>query len=169
MDASGEDFTAYAESRAPALRRTAYLLCGNWHTAEDLAQAALTKVYLAWPKLVRRGELDGYARQVLLRTYLDSRRRLSWFEVPVHRFADTPEPAGHADDRMVVLAALAELAPRQRAVLVLRYWEDLDVGTVARLLECSPGTVKSQTSKGLDALRRVLAASGMTLPEGVTA
>jgi RNA polymerase sigma-70 factor (sigma-E family) len=147
------DFAAYVDGRGTALRGTAYLLCGDWHAAEDLTQTALTKLYLAWRRIDRRTSVDAYARQVLLRAFLDERRRHwrrehAWADPP-----DTPAPDAGPEDRLALEAALRRLPRTQRAVLVLRYWCDLDVRTTAETLGISEGTVKSATSRGLDALR----------------
>lgn len=150
------DFVAYATAGAHRLRRTAYLLCGNWHTAEDLTQVALTKLYVAWPRLERREAIDGYARQVVVRVYLDERRRASSGEVPMAAPPDSAATSPLSDERMDLMTALAQLPERQRAVLVLRFFEDLDVSTVADVLGCSEGTVKSATSRALAALRALL-------------
>jgi RNA polymerase sigma-70 factor (sigma-E family) len=161
-----EEFTAYVAARARPLRRSAYLLCGDWHRAEDLSQSALTKAYLAWPRITRADNVDGYVRQILVRTYLDEQRRRWRREQPS---GDLPErlgtdPATATDQRLDLMRALATLPARQRAAVVLRCWEDLPIAEVARALDCSEGTVKSQTSRGLAALRAVLAPG---LPEGV--
>jgi len=153
-------FAEYFAARSEAMRGTAYLLCGDWHRAEDLVQTAFTKLYLAWNRVSRHEVLDGYARQTLVRTFLDERRR-GWFRK--ERVDDAPpehgvQPAGSAEDRLVLLDALTAVPPRQRAVLVLRYWEDLSVEDTACLLRCSTGTVKSQAARGLEALRHALAA-----------
>ena len=155
-----EDFVAYYQARGDNLRRTAYLLCGDWHLAEDLTQTAFTKLYRSWHRIERHDVVDQYARRVLLRAYLDERRR------PWRReFATTPASAeldivstadDTADERMVLWSALAGLSRRHRAVLVLRFWLDLPVEQVADLLGCSAGTVKSQTSRGLARLREAL-------------
>lgn len=154
-----EEFAAYDAARGGALRNTAYLLCGDWHLAHDLTQTALTKLYLAWSRVHQRDGLDGYARKVLVRVFLDERRR-PWrrerasapgaavFDRPVH------DPA--VAERLAVRAALAQVPARQRAALVLRYWLDLSVEQAAEELGCSPGTVKSQTSRGLVTLRAAL-------------
>ena len=160
MAAWDEEFVAYVAARRPALRRTAYLLSGDWHRAEDLAQAALARLYVRWPSVQRRAAVDAYARQVLLRLYLDERRLRSSDEVPVadpQPAASTADPAAPAADRLDLMSALARLPVRQRAVLVLRFWEDLPVDTVARALDLPSGTVKSLSSRGLEALRRDLA------------
>jgi RNA polymerase sigma-70 factor (sigma-E family) len=147
-------FAEYFAARSGAMRGTAYLLCGDWHRAEDLVQTAFTKLYLHWHRVQRHEALDPYVRQVLVRTYIDDRRR-GWFrreqtqEAPVER----PAAEGSADDRLMLIRALAQVPPRQRAVLVLRYWEDQSVEDVAAALGCSTGTVKSQAARGLDNLR----------------
>jgi RNA polymerase sigma-70 factor (sigma-E family) len=157
-------FAEYFAARSEAMRGTAYLLCGDWHRAEDLVQTTFTKLYLAWRRISRHESLDAYTRQTLVRTFISERRR-GWFRL--ERVAEAtpdplPEPAragsAEADDRHVLLAALTKVPPRQRAVLVLRYWEDLSVDETARLLNCSTGTVKSQAARGLQTLRGVLTA-----------
>ncbi|MEU0090707.1 SigE family RNA polymerase sigma factor [Kribbella sp. NPDC006257] len=151
-------FEAYFAARSDAMRGTAYLLCGDWHRAEDLVQLTFTKIYLAWRRIQRHESMDSYTRQTLVRTFLSERRR-GWFR---HESVGSPAtdrpapPIGHADDRVVLLEALAKVPPRQRAVLVLRYWEDASVEQTAALLECSTGTVKSQASRGLATLRGLL-------------
>jgi RNA polymerase sigma-70 factor (sigma-E family) len=153
-------FAEYFAARSDAMRRTAYLLCGDWHRAEDLVQTAFTKLYLAWNRVSRHEVLDGYLRKTLVRTFLDQRRRGWWYrervtDAPVERSAGTDQAAA-PEDRLVLLQALTQVPPRQRAVLVLRYWEDMSIEDTAALLGCSPGTVKSQAAKGLQALRGLL-------------
>lgn len=155
-----QDYAAYVDGRGAALRGTAYLLCGNWHSAEDLSQTALTKLYLAWRRIDRAGSVDAYARQVLLRAFLDERRRpwrreRAWADPP-----DTPSTGAAPDERLALEGALRGLPRTQRAVLVLRYWCDLDVRDTAAALGISEGTVKSATSRGLAALRTVLDREG---------
>src|ERR1051325_2181271 len=133
------------------MRRTAYLLCGDWHRAEDIVQNALIKLYVAWSR-VRKDSVDAYARKVLVRTAIDEGRR-GWFQR--ERTVDVvPEPSvtddsADFDQRL----ALDALPPGQRAVVVLRYWEDLSITETARVLGRTEGTVKSQAAKGLRALR----------------
>jgi RNA polymerase sigma-70 factor (sigma-E family) len=151
-------FAQFVTAKADSLQRTAYLLCGDWHRAEDLTQVTFTKLYRSWQRLTDRDALDGYARKVLVRAFL-SERRLGWFrrEHVTAEHADPPDRGwSPPEDRMVLLAALAKVPPGQRAVLVLRYWEDMSIGDTARLLECSEGTVKSQAARGLQALRALL-------------
>ncbi len=161
--AHDDDFVAYYTARAGHLRNTAYLLCGDWHLAEDLTQTAFTKLYRAWDRVERHDALDRYARRVLLRAFLDERRR------PWRRESSTVpgDPAldavarddSRSDERMLLRTALMRLPERRRAVLVLRFWADLSVEQVADTLGCSAGTVKSQTSHGLANLRAVLGGS----------
>jgi RNA polymerase sigma-70 factor (sigma-E family) len=161
------EFRAYFEARVAVVRRTAYLLCGDWHRAEDLAQTALAKLYVAWPRLNRGGQVDAYARKIVVRAAIDDSRR--WFrrnETAVDAVPDiVPAPAPGVDDMLDIRAALAALPPGQRAAVVLRYWEDLPIAETAELLGCSEGTVKSQSAKGLANLRRLLSA-GRTVVEG---
>ena len=154
------DFVAYYEARAAAVRKTAYVLCGDWHLAEDLAQIAFTRLYQAWHRLERHDALDGYVRQTLFRAFLDNRRRpwrREYATGPDSPVFDTPVGGHeHVGEREILLAALSRIPKRRRAVLVLRYWEDLSVDEVAHLLDCSPGTVRSQASRGLADLRTAL-------------
>jgi RNA polymerase sigma-70 factor (sigma-E family) len=151
-------YVAYVETRVLPLRRTAYRLCGSWHVAEELVQEALIKLYLCWDRVRGSTALDAYVRQILVRTYLETTRR-SWFR-RILPTAEPPEPGisvvVDADHRMDLTAALARLSTGQRVVLVLRYFEGLDINETARALGRSPGTVKSQTSLGLAKLRELL-------------
>ncbi|MEV4054065.1 SigE family RNA polymerase sigma factor [Amycolatopsis sp. NPDC049688] len=155
--ADDAEFREFARARALTLRRTAYLLCGDWHLAEDLVQVTLIKLYRVWPKITRRGPVDNYARQVLLRCWLDESRR-PWRRrerrdgvVP-----DRPSPAPATGISGPLLRALAEVPPKQRAAVVLRYCADLPAAEVAEVLRCSEGTVRSQAARGLETLRGVL-------------
>jgi RNA polymerase sigma-70 factor (sigma-E family) len=149
-------FAALFEGRATALRRTAFLLCGDWHRAEDLTQTAFAKLFAAWPRLRDEGAAEGYLRQTLLRTFLDDNRRGWRREYATEVLPESPTAPSMSDDRIVLLAALAAVPPRQRACLVLRYYDDLSIEATAEVLGCSVGTVKSNTSRGLEALRRLL-------------
>ncbi|MEO3771720.1 SigE family RNA polymerase sigma factor [Micromonospora sp. B9E7] len=158
MSDRDEAFAEYFAARSGAMRGTAYLLCGDWHRAEDLVQTAFVKLYLVWNRISRHEVLDNYVRQILIRTFLDERRRGWWRRERVGGGnAEQVAAPDSPESRLVLLQALASVAPRQRAVLVLRYWEDLSIEDVAALLECSPGTVKSQAARGLDTLRGLLA------------
>jgi len=155
-----DEFVAYYSVRAAQLRSTAYLLCGDWHLAEDLTQVAFTKLYRAWPRIERHDTIDQYARQVLLRTFLDERRRPWRRESPTPPEdavldVTAPEVRG-SEDREVLRNALQQVPKRRRAVLILRFWADLSVEQVAEILGCTTGTVKSHTSRGLGDLRDAL-------------
>ena len=155
-----QEYVEFVTARIAALRRLAYLLAGDAHRGDDLVQQTCTALYVHWARARSAENLDAYVRRMLIRTFLDERRRV-WFR-RVDLAGDTidraaPEPADPAQ-RIAVRQALDQVPPRQRAVLVLRFLYDLPVAEVAEILECSPGTVKSQTSHGLAALRRLLGA-----------
>ena len=157
-DGSDSEYVAYVHGRATALRRTAYLLCGDAHQADDLVQETITKLYARWARLGGVENLDGYVHAILVRTFLDEKRR-GWWKVRLGAPPEPPAPAAaHPDveERTVLRAALSKVPPRQQAVLVLRFLCDQPVSDVARALGCSEGTVKSQTAHGLAALRRIL-------------
>lgn len=151
------EYVEYVESRLTWLRRVAYLLCQDWHSADDLVQVTVTRLFTHWPRARRMENVDGYVRMILFRTFLGERRSLWRKRVLLAGFG--PDNAAPGPDRDAVLdvrEALATVPPRQRATLVLRFYCDLDVEQAAAALGCSPGTVKSQTAKGLAAMRRVL-------------
>jgi RNA polymerase sigma-70 factor (sigma-E family) len=140
-------------ARAPAMRRTAFLLCGDWQLAEDLVQVAFEKVYASWSRL---REPEAVLRRTLVRCWVVETRRPHRRERP---FDQVPERAVVEPERESLTHALASVPPRQRACLVLRFYDDLSVAETARLLGCTEGTVKSQTSRGLEALRAVVGES----------
>jgi RNA polymerase sigma-70 factor (sigma-E family) len=149
------DFTEYVTSRLGLLRRLSYLLCQDPGHVDDLVQIAITRLYTHWARASAAENTDAYVRTILVRVYL--RERQSGWASRVSLTARLPEPDTVADDRDTAIdlrAALAALPPRQRATLVLRFYCDQTVEQTARLLGCSAGTVKSQTAKGLQALRR---------------
>ena len=148
-DRSG--FDEFVHARSPALLRTAYLLTRDWQQAEDLLQTALAKAWRAWGRLDERPE--AYVRTVLANTNISWWRRRWRGEVPTERLPETPTADTGVEERDAVWAALGRLAPRQRAVVVLRYYEDLSEAEIAQVLRISPGTVKSQCSKALAHLR----------------
>jgi RNA polymerase sigma-70 factor (sigma-E family) len=150
-------FTEYFAARSGTMRSTAFLLCGDWHRVEDLVQTAFTKLYLHWNRVTRHESLDPYVRQVLIRTYIDDGRKAWWRrEQPQAATEDVPSAPVPSEDRVMLVRALAEVPARQRAVLVLRYWEDLSVEETAAALRCSTGTVKSQAARGLTTLRNLI-------------
>jgi RNA polymerase sigma-70 factor (sigma-E family) len=157
--APDDEFVAYYTARADHLRKTAFLLCGDWHLAEDLTQIAVTKLYRSWTRIERHDTLDQYARRVLLRAFLDERRRpwrREFSTIPEDPVLDQTAPAASPDEQLLLRTALLKIPKGRRAVLVLRYWADLSVEQVAQVLGCSTGTVKSQTARGLADLRAVL-------------
>jgi RNA polymerase sigma-70 factor (sigma-E family) len=156
-DGAEKEYIEYVTARIPALRRLAYLLAGDEHRADDLVQQTITTLYLKWRRASGADNLDAYVRTMLVRTYVDE-KRLAWARVRLFRQAPEPPPMDSSsfEERQVVRAALARLPRRQQAVLVLRFFYDLPVDAVAATLGCSTGTVKSHTSRGLSAMRRLL-------------
>ncbi|GAA2059217.1 SigE family RNA polymerase sigma factor [Catenulispora yoronensis] len=152
------EFTEYARARAGRLRETAYLLCGDWHRAQDLTQATLARVYVAWPKIERAEAVDAYARRVLTNEFLGYRRRRSSSERVTDELPETAGRAGQPELRLTLLEALGRLSPARRAVVVLRYWEDHSIETVAEMLGMSTSAVKSASLRALAELRSVLGA-----------
>lgn len=151
------EFTEFVVARLPALRRIAYLLCQDWHQADDLVQIAITRLYTHWGRAAAMERPEAYVRTIVIRQFLIDRR--SGWSRRVTLPGEVPEPAGAWPDRdsaLDVNAVLAALPPRQRATIVLRFYCDLPVDQVADVLGCTAGTVKSQTAKGLDSLRRAL-------------
>ncbi len=154
-------FTAYAEARGATLFRTAYLMVGDHQLAQDLVQEALVKTLLAWPRLSDRGDLDAYVRRVIVTTCISWRRRRAFHERPVERLPEQQglDPADSVATHDAVVVALAALPPRQRAAIVLRYYQDLTEAQTAEVMGCSVGAVKSQVSVGLRRLRDRLGSS----------
>ncbi|ORT59769.1 SigE family RNA polymerase sigma factor [Streptomyces sp. CB03238] len=151
---SRDGFEEFARACQQRLYRTAYLLCGNAETARDLTQTTLAKLFQHWRRVSAAEYPEAYAKTVLTRTFLaERRRRLRDLVAYAKAAGPGPHAAEPSDLRVTLLAALAELPPRARAMVVLRYWEDLSVETVASLLRCSESTVKSQCSRSLARLR----------------
>ncbi|MFJ5706462.1 MULTISPECIES: SigE family RNA polymerase sigma factor [unclassified Streptomyces] len=164
--ATAAGFEEFARAAQQRLYRTAYLLCGDAEGARDLTQTTLAKLYQHWRRAGAAEHPHAYAKTVLTRTFLaERRRRLRDLLVLTRAGGSTvPEAApDHADLRVTLLAALAELPPRARAMVVLRYWDDQSVASVATLLRCSEATVKSQCSRSLARLRTRLADAGLSL------
>ncbi|WP_370971368.1 SigE family RNA polymerase sigma factor [Amycolatopsis sp. cg9] len=152
-----DDFTEYVTARAGWLRKVAYLLCGDWHRADDLVQSAITRLYANWSRASRADNLDGYARRTLVNTFLAEQRTSWWRRVDLRGTGhERPVPGSDVDAALDLRAALDRLPARQRATVVLRYFSDLPVAETARALGCSEGTVKSQTSKAVETLRELL-------------
>jgi RNA polymerase sigma-70 factor (sigma-E family) len=156
------EFVAFGEACRPALRRTAFLMCGDWERAADITQEALVRVYVAWPRLEQDRGLRAYARRAVMSVAIEQARKRSSREVPTAHLGDglVDDPADQVADRLLLMTALAELPARQRACVVLRFYDDLSVEAVAEALGCRTGTVKSQTARGLDALRAAYARHG---------
>ena len=153
---SDGEFADYMAARLPALRRLAFLLCQEWYRADDLAQAAAIRAYTHWARAARADNTDAYVNAILVREFLHERRS-AWTRLV--SLADAPETAARQADQdgsLDLRSAVGALPPRQRAVLVLRFYCDLNVYQTAEALGCSPGTVKSQTAKALDSLRRAM-------------
>lgn len=166
-------FVEFAQAASARLRRTAYLMCGDWDLAADHVQEGLIRVYVAWPRLTRSGGEFAYARKAVVSALVDHVRRRSSTEVADGRAVSTAASSSTGRDvaedvsaRAALMAALAGLPPRQRACVVLRYFEDLSIPETAMVLGCSEGTVKSQTSRALASLRSMF--DGSPLGELVT-
>ena len=157
--AAEDEFREFAVARSRSLRRTAYLLTGDHQHAEDLLQATLTKVFLAWDRITDPHAVEAYARRTLVTTYTSWWRRRSWQERPTGEIADRAEPRREDAlvDRADLWRLLHQLPRQQRAVVVLRFYEDLPVAETAKVLGIGVGTVKSHTSRALAALRVQLA------------
>ena len=155
------EFREFMRARWPVMVRLAYGLTGDQGHAEDVAQAAFARAYASWPRVRRSGDPDAYVRQIVVN---QNRNRFRKHRV-TERLTDSPPEPGPADgawtdterdydDRSVLIGALQRLGPRQRAVIVLRYWMDLTELQTAAVLNCSVGTVKSQASRALATLRQ---------------
>ncbi|WP_329582813.1 SigE family RNA polymerase sigma factor [Kitasatospora sp. NBC_01250] len=158
----GLSFEEFASSRARKLFQVAYLMCGDWHQAQDLVQTTLAKLFAVWGRLQRGGQtvaIDAYARKALLRTYLSHRRLRRSGELAVAAIPDRPtgEHREGTELRLTLVAALRQLPPRGRAVVVLRYLEDYSIEAVAEALGTSVGAVKSLNTRSLARLRELLA------------
>ena len=161
MPRSSEEFEEFAVARTPQLYRAAWLMCGDAHRAEDLVQDTLAQVYVRWHRRLGAPieHPVAYAHTTLARTYLSAQRRRSTHETPIEHLPERVGPGGDAATGLALRAALDELAPMDRAVLVLRYLEDVSVADTAEALGVSPGAVRNRTLRALDRLRAVLGPS----------
>jgi RNA polymerase sigma-70 factor (sigma-E family) len=150
-------FTDFVAARQRHLRRIAYALCGDWHRAEDLLQTALTKLYVAWPRIRHEGGEEAYVRQIMVRANIDESRRPWRRERATDEVPDLPADPTRVEERSALFDALQALPEQQRKVVVLRHWLGLSVRETAAELRISEGTVKSHSSRGLAALQAVLA------------
>jgi RNA polymerase sigma-70 factor (sigma-E family) len=153
-----ERFADYVRERGNHHLRVAVLLTGDWHGAEDLVQASLVKLYRVWPRLDTGSDPDAYLRRIMVNTHRSWWRARWRREAPVAVLPESigEDPAERQALGALVRQALARLPRQQRAVLVLRYCEDLPEAEVAELLGCSPGTVKTHAHRGMRALRELL-------------
>jgi RNA polymerase sigma-70 factor (sigma-E family) len=156
MRSEQSDFREFVTARQGALRRTAYLLCGDWHYAQDLTQQALAKLYVAWNRVRAVEAVDSYARQVLVRTYIDEVRRHRHREFATDEIPDHGVNGPEIETRLALMAALKQLSPRQRAVVALRFWDDMSVEATAEALGMKTNTVKSDTARALAKLKGLL-------------
>jgi RNA polymerase sigma-70 factor (sigma-E family) len=164
MDAEADAFDAFVRARMPALLRFAHALTGDPHTAADLVQDALERTGMRWSRLDRQGDPEAYVRRAILNGRTSRWRKLRR-ETLVDAMPDrlgVLDPPGHDDQLWRLLATLPQ---RQRAVLVLRYYEDMSEEQIASTLGCAPGTVKSQASKALAKLRLALTATATATEE----
>ncbi|GAA3579436.1 SigE family RNA polymerase sigma factor [Nonomuraea rosea] len=156
MDA---EFVDFVRRRGDHHLRTAVLLTGNWHTAEDLVQSCLSRLYRVWPRLDTSSDPDAYLRRIMVNTYRSWWRARWRREIPRAELPDLPDPADVGEAGAVaedVRGALAKLPVRQRTALVLRFFADLPESEVAGLMGCSAGSVKTHTHRGLRAMRRLI-------------
>ena len=157
-----DEFAEFANAHAERLRNTAFMLCHDWHLAQDLTQTALTKLFLSWHRAAQADNLYAYAQKILLRSYLDHRRRRSSTESTPGVLAE-PAYRESPELRLTMLDALGRLPVRDRAIVILRYFEDYSVEQVADVLEIPESVVKSQTRRSLAKLREVLSAEQLAL------
>jgi RNA polymerase sigma-70 factor (sigma-E family) len=151
-------FSEFAAAVAPRLFRSALLMCGDWHLAEDLVQTTLGKLYVAWPRVERADAPEAYARGTLTKTFLSYKRVRRNAESPTMDVTDLArvDPGADAGARLELFAALRTLEPVDRAIVVLRYWEDRSVSETARDVKMSEGAVRTRASRALARLRTEL-------------
>jgi RNA polymerase sigma-70 factor (sigma-E family) len=154
------EFTEFVAARQRRLRRIAYALCGDPHRAEDLLQTALTKLYVAWPRLRHEGEVEAYVRRIMVSVNIDESRRPWRRERASAHLPDRAAREGvPVEERSALFAALQALPDQQRKVVILRHWLGLSVRETAAELRISEGTVKSHSHRGLAALEAALTGS----------
>jgi RNA polymerase sigma-70 factor (sigma-E family) len=160
-----KSFEAFVHATAAGLHRTAVLLCGDHHLAEDLTQTTYAKVFASWRRVASVSDPVAYTRKALVRTFLSHRRLRRSSERPVDALPDVARPPDDPAARLDVLAALRQLSPDDRSVLVLRFWEDLGSPEVARLLGISDAACRQRTSRALSRIRVLLPALADDLEE----
>jgi len=157
-----QDFAEFVAARWTALYRLAYLLTASPTAADDLLQTTLEKAYVRWARIGGLEHGEAYVRRMIANTYLSGRRRAWVREEPRERVPDTATSAEvPLLDRAILWPLVCALPARQRAVIVLRYYEDLSEAEIAATLGCAPGTVKSQAAAAMKSLRRALSAAGI--------
>ncbi|OPG06644.1 SigE family RNA polymerase sigma factor [Microbispora sp. GKU 823] len=154
-----DGFAEFVAARGTSLLRTAHLTCGASDDAEDVLQAALERACRNWHRLRRDADPEPYVRRIIVNLAISRARRRALLRIiPTHSPPETPAPRADVELRQVLMDGLRALPPRQRAAVVLRFWEDMTEAQTAKVLGCSVGTVKSQTAKALVRLRRLLGA-----------
>ncbi|MFI5838243.1 sigma-70 family RNA polymerase sigma factor [Catenuloplanes sp. NPDC051500] len=153
-----DEYVEFAQAMAERLRRTAFLMCRDWHLAQDLTQITLTKMYVSWKRIHGTVNVEAYSHKVLMNALFDHRRRgnREFVGISVADHLDAPVPDPGPELRMTLLEALGTLPERDRAIVVLRYWEDHSVETVAEVMGVTTTVVKSQSKRCLERLRRLL-------------
>jgi RNA polymerase sigma-70 factor (sigma-E family) len=152
------EFTEFVAAATPRLRRTAYLMCRDWHLAQDLTQLTLARMYASWGRIWRTVDLEAYSRRVLMNAVFDQRKRRSSAEVVSADLPDRPDGSAEpsADLHVTLMRALATLPVRDQAIVVLRHWEDHSVERVAEIMDVSVSVVKTQSMRSLARLRALL-------------
>jgi RNA polymerase sigma-70 factor (sigma-E family) len=168
MGRDTSEFAEFVAARSAALHRTAYLMVGEHALAQDLLQEALTKTFVAWPRLREVANAEAYTRRTITTTAISWRRKRSWHEQPHDEVPEGRAAATPGDDEVAtrawVWAALQQLPPRQRAAVVLRYYEDLTEAQTAAAMGCAVGTVKSQVAQAIRKLRQELGRDSELFP-----
>ena len=161
-----DEYRSYVVARMERLQRAAYLLCRDWHTAEDLVSVTFGKLYRNWSRAQQANNLDAYVQTILMRSWLDEARRPWRRERVTDKVPDRPAPErSEVIDRLSLIDLVSELPPRRRAVVVLRFYFDLSVQETAERLGCSPGTVMNLSSQTLEAMRNRAAAMNLMREE----
>jgi RNA polymerase sigma-70 factor (sigma-E family) len=155
-DPHEQTYLEFVSARQTHLRRIAYAICGDWNRADDVLQTALTKLYVAWPRMQRRGTEEAYVRRIIVRTTIDEHRRPWRRESPGLEGLDPAATEHDPTDRTVLFDALQSLPVMQRKTVVLRHWLGLSVDETAHELGISQGTVKSHSARALARLQTVL-------------
>jgi RNA polymerase sigma-70 factor (sigma-E family) len=159
-----EEFVEYVRGRAPRLRQRAYLMCRDRAFAHDLTQDTLAKLYVSWERAREADNLDAYVSRIMLRTFLDHKRSRAAREVAVAEiFPHGEHRDASPETRLALMAALRRLPARDRAIVVLRYWEDHSVESVAAMLNVSTSMVKTRSMRALARLRQMLATEATAL------